>query len=159
RLPGTWDGFELAVRAILSDTELQQANVNQPLAALVSACGQRLVARRSGEPDYLFPSPSALRKLAPASTRYHVSPDAAQRIRRLSDAVLAGAIRFDPTSTFPQLVHRLVEIAGLGEHRAAWVAMRTLGEPDAPVVEGSPFALSRTPNETSVSWRPWRSYV
>jgi AraC family transcriptional regulator of adaptative response / DNA-3-methyladenine glycosylase II len=157
RLPGTWDGFELAVRAILS--EIEADHVNETLAAFVRTYGQRLAAPLPDGPDWLFPSPSALRHLDPASGSSEVSPDAAVRIRRLSDAVLTGAIQFDPTSTYAQLVERIVTFTGISESRAAWVAMRTLGEPDAPLRNGCAFAGSKASEMTSLSLRPWRSYV
>src|SRR5205814_3109402 len=76
RLPGTWDGFELAVRAILLETEGDP--VNKTLARLVPASGQRLAAPPPGGPEWLFPSPSALHRLDPASSSCEVSPDAAE---------------------------------------------------------------------------------
>jgi len=156
-LPGTWDGFELAVRAILLETEGDP--VNKTLARLVAAYGQRLAAPPPGGPEWLFPSPSALRRLDSATSSCDVSPDAAERIRQLSDAVLTGAIHFDPKSTFAQLAEQLVTFARLSDCRAAWVAARTLSEPDAPLVDTNPVAGSMTSEQTSLSWRPWRTYV
>jgi AraC family transcriptional regulator, regulatory protein of adaptative response / DNA-3-methyladenine glycosylase II len=157
RLPGTWDGFELAVRAILS--EIDADRVNESLAALIRTYGQRLAAPPPGGPDWLFPSPSALRHLDPASRSSEMSPDAAVRIRSLSDAVLTGAMQFDPTSTFAKLVERLVMFARLSESRAAWIAMRTLGEPDAALRNSCVLAGSKASEMASLSWRSWRSYV
>jgi hypothetical protein len=85
--------------------------------------------------------------------------DAADRIRRLSDAVLTGAIRFDPTSAFAQLVERLVTFARLIYGMAAWAAIRSLGEPDTPLVDGNEFSGSEVSDRSALSWRPWRSYV
>jgi AraC family transcriptional regulator of adaptative response / DNA-3-methyladenine glycosylase II len=159
RLPGTWDGFELAVRAVLSEIDAEDAD--DTLAALVAAYGQRLAGPPPGGPERLFPSPSVLRDLDAASSLREVSPDAAERIRHLSEAVLTGAIRFDPTSTFAQLVENLVTFTKLSESRAAWVAMRTLGEPDAPLLNGNacPSRDTTGSDRTSLWWRPWRSYA
>src|SRR6266508_2707499 len=143
RLPGTWDGFEVAIRAIVS--ELQTESASEILAALTRAYGRRVPAPPSSGPDWLFPSPTALRSLDSGD----LSSGAVERIRALAGAVLNGAIRFDPTSTYAQLVERLVWVGGLSASRAAWVAMRTLGEPDAPLLDGNASAV----------WRPWRSYV
>jgi AraC family transcriptional regulator of adaptative response / DNA-3-methyladenine glycosylase II len=157
RLPGTWDGFELAIRAILSESNKQYEH--EFLAALVSAYGPLLVAPPPGGPERLFPSPSALSQLGTGATQCVVSPHAIQRIRQLSDAVLAGAIRFDATSTFAKLVEDLVTYAGLPESRAAWVAMRTLLEPDARLGDTAAFVGAKMSDVLSPSLRPWRSYV
>jgi L-amino acid N-acyltransferase YncA len=72
---------------------------------------------------------------------------------------VTGAIHFDPTSTFAQLAEQLVTLARLSDARAAWVAARTLSEPDAPLVDSNEVAGSMTSKQTSLSWRPWRTYV
>ena len=51
---------------------------------------------------------------------------------------------------FADLVASLRRIANVGAAEARWIAMRTLGEPDAALCDA---------RERGESWRPWRSYV
>jgi AraC family transcriptional regulator, regulatory protein of adaptative response / DNA-3-methyladenine glycosylase II len=159
RVPGCWDGFELAVRAILG----QQVSV----AGATTMAGK--LAREFGEP---VPAPQGLTRLFPVA---EVLADAdlesvgitrarATAIRSLARAVADEEISFDRVADVPAFLERLQALPGIGPWTAQYVAMRALGEPDAfPSGDGALLARcggnARTLEETSQSWRPWRAYA
>jgi hypothetical protein len=72
-------------------------------------------------------------------------------------------LRFDARVAFGELVNALTRQADLDLPSAHWVAMRTLGEPDA-----NPFGAASVSTPAVPSWlaptaqealRPWRSYA
>src|SRR5688500_9793033 len=123
RLPGAWDPFELAVRAILG----QQISVR----AATTMAGR--VAERWGEPienatnglDRLFPSPARLADAPLEQTG--IIAARARTIRQLAQQVMAGTLAFDSRAA----LQSLREIAGIGDWTAQYIAMRALKDTDA----------------------------
>jgi AraC family transcriptional regulator of adaptative response / DNA-3-methyladenine glycosylase II len=157
RLPGAWDPFELAVRAILG----QQISVR----AATTMAGR--VAERWGEPiedaasglDRLFPSPARLAD-APLEQAGIIAARA-RTIRQLAQHVAAGTLAFDS----PAALQSLREIAGIGDWTAQYIAMRALRNPDA--FPSGDLVLRRMAGDCSARaldaqserWRPWRAYA
>jgi AraC family transcriptional regulator of adaptative response / DNA-3-methyladenine glycosylase II len=147
RVPGAWEPFEMAVRAILG----QQITVRaaRGLAErMVLDYGEALPHGR------LFPTPEKL-----ASVELRGMPGArANSVRALAQAVASGKLRLDGSHG----VEQLREVPGIGDWTAQLIAQRALGEPDAfPAADlGLCKALSLTPRELlahAESWRPWRA--
>lgn len=160
RLPGAWDGFEVAVRALVAG-DVGRANATVVMGRLAAAYGQPCSAGEDQHLTALFPTAAAL--LRAPLTGLGLSHTAAARLRRLAQAVICGAIRFDRTITAEALIDSLTREAALDEASAHWVALRTLGEPDAV-----PFGAPLLPDITALPWldatmqdvwRPWRSYA
>ncbi|HZQ66926.1 MAG TPA: AlkA N-terminal domain-containing protein [Terriglobales bacterium] len=160
RVPGCWDGFELAVRAILG----QQVSVRG-----ATTLAGRLV-RSFGTPidlapglSHLFPTPE---KMAHSDLAGIGLPKArAHALRSLARAVCDGTVSFAGVVDAEQFVARFCELPGIGDWTAQYVAMRALNEPDAfPASDlGLLRALGvRDPRELakmSERWRPWRAYA
>jgi AraC family transcriptional regulator, regulatory protein of adaptative response / DNA-3-methyladenine glycosylase II len=157
RIPGAWDGFELAVRAILG----QQVSVTAATTLagrLVAAHGERL----DDTGALLFPSPAAL---AGADLRGIGLP----ATRAAAISALASAVVRDPDllSRFRDVATTkaaLAALPGIGAWTAEYVAMRALGEPDAfPSTDLVLLqALDATPADARAqaeAWRPWRAYA
>ncbi len=169
RMPGAWDGYELAVRAVLG----QQVTV---------AAGSRLagaIVRRFGEPlpatllapgsplTHAFPLPETLAESDVASIG--MPPVRAEAVRHVARAAIADPTLFEPAADLARSVARLRALPGIGEWTAQYVAMRALGEPDAfPAADiGVLRALARDgrrPSERDAlriaeAWRPWRAYA
>ena len=148
RVPGCWDGFEMAVRAILG----QQVSVKG-----ASTMAGR-VAAEFGSPSpagegVLFPTAETL-ALADL-TRIGVTRQRALSIRDLASAVATGEIAFDGTLDPPRLEEKMTVIRGIGPWTAQYVAMR-LGEPDA--FPAGDLYLRDVAHEAE-GWRPWRAYA
>ena len=168
RVPGTVDGFELAVRAVLG----QQITV-----AAARTLARRLV-ERFGEPistpwpelNRLFPgaqtlaqaSADALGQLGIVKTRQAAIVALAQAVVRGELQLVAGA---DPLRTMTQLR----ELPGIGDWTAQYIAMRALRWPDA--FPAGDVALHKALGvlghkqaakesiQRAEPCRPWRSYA
>lgn len=154
RMPGTVDGGELAIRAVLG----QQVS----LAAARTLAG-RLVALAGVPLDqpvdsltHLWPEPAAIAEAAGALPM----PRARQRaLVALADA-LAGGLRLEPGGDARQ---QLLELPGIGPWTAEYIAMRAHGDPDAwlPTDIGVRHGLARigaTPDYAD-GWRPYRTHA
>jgi AraC family transcriptional regulator of adaptative response / DNA-3-methyladenine glycosylase II len=169
RVPGSWDGFELAVRAVLGQQITVKAAAHLA-ARLVSAYGEpvRVEGGRGGGLTHAFPRPE---RLAAADLASLGMP--ARRAQTLT--ALASTFASDPDLLSPQRepaasLARLRAIPGIGEWTAQYIAMRALREPDA--FPADDVALRRALGDGSASrpsprdliaqaerWRPWRAYA
>ena len=159
RVPGCWNGFELAVRAILGQ-QITVRGATVLAGRIATAFGQPLYAGNGL--THLFPAPEALAdgKL----TNIGLPSARAETIRALARAVCDGRICFDGIVD-SDLLTRLCEIPGIGKWTAQYVAMRALGEPDAfPVgdlglLRALPLGSARELERRAEAWRPWRAYA
>jgi AraC family transcriptional regulator, regulatory protein of adaptative response / DNA-3-methyladenine glycosylase II len=170
RVPGAWDGFELAVRAVLGQ-QITVAGARRLAGELVAGCGERLPAALADvDADLVFSFPRPER-LAGAALERLGMPRA--RVRAL--AGLAANVALDPSLLQPgadleSSVARLRSLPGIGEWTAQYVAMRALREPDA--FPAADLGLLRAAARWNVSaptaaalrvraeaWRPWRAYA
>ena len=152
RVPGSFDPFETALRAVLG----QQVSV----AAATTLSG-RLVAHFGG-----LPSPDALADSSVATLASLGLPGArARALIGLADAWRRGGIDCGPGSDPDTLVAALVELPGIGPWTAAYLSMRALHFPDA--LPASDLALRKALGGISARevearaevWRPWRAYA
>jgi AraC family transcriptional regulator of adaptative response / DNA-3-methyladenine glycosylase II len=167
RVPGAWDGFEVAVRTILG----QQVTVRAATTLagrLVAALGQPLANGGQGRLTHVFPDAATIAK-ANLVRLLPLQRSRADAIRALASAVARGELSLDVPRDLPEAIARLRRLPGIGEWTAQCIAMRALGEPDAfPAGDlGVRQALAAggvLPSETDVlrraeAWRPWRAYA
>jgi AraC family transcriptional regulator of adaptative response / DNA-3-methyladenine glycosylase II len=168
RVPGSVDGFETAVRAVLG----QQVSVAgaRTVAARVVAVAGRPLADDPGGLTRVFPGPQELAELV--ARRPETLPVPATRRRALgalAEACATGRLAIDPGAAPEELSAALCALPGIGPWTAAYVAMRALGDPDAflPTDLGSRRAATRLclPGDpgpllaVAERWRPWRAYA
>jgi AraC family transcriptional regulator of adaptative response / DNA-3-methyladenine glycosylase II len=167
RLPGVWDGFELAVRAILG----QQVSIkaaNTLTGRLVKMYGEVIQTAEDDELSYLFPSPEKLVE-APLSG-IGLMPKRAEAIRSLARAVLDGDLIFGTAIGLEEVIEALTALPGFGPWTAHYIAMRAFSEPDAfpagdlglrqAAAEIEDTILSETQlRQRAEAWRPWRAYA
>jgi AraC family transcriptional regulator of adaptative response / DNA-3-methyladenine glycosylase II len=164
RVPGAFDGFELAWRAVLG----------RHAPARVAGAAARAVVAALGGPvetpfpglDRLTPRPERVAVAgAPGLTRLGVPRDAALGIDGLARAVVDGRLRLEAGADPDATLERLGQIPGVDGRTAQVIAMHALGWPDA-FPDGDP-GLARGLGLSSVSrlrpaaegWRPWRAYA
>jgi AraC family transcriptional regulator of adaptative response / DNA-3-methyladenine glycosylase II len=167
RVPGAWDGFELAVRAILG----QQVTVSAAArlaGKLVAAYGDPLPADYGNGLTHTFP---AAARVAAANLRPLGMPAArAQALSSLAGAAAADPRLFSPTQSLEDAVGRLRALRGIGDWTAHYIAMRVLREPDAfpaddiGLLRALAGADGRRPSARELlaraeAWRPWRAYA
>lgn len=152
RVPGSFDPFETALRAVLG----QQVSV----AAATTLAG-RLLAHFGG-----VPSPHALASAPAESIAALGLPLArARALVGLADAWDRGAIACTPGSDVEQLHAAVVAVPGLGAWTAEYLSMRALHFPD--VLPAGDLALRKALGGSSPAevrrraraWRPWRAYA
>jgi AraC family transcriptional regulator of adaptative response / DNA-3-methyladenine glycosylase II len=146
RVPGIWDGFEAAVRAILGECLTDQAP-RAALARLVRTFGRQVTTSVAGL-TLLFPG---AHDLAEADLRAAgIGAEAASQIRALARAVLNGGLAFDASMNLEEAIARVRVVPGITPSMADYIAMRAFGEPDA-----FPVPAKRS----TECWRPWRAYA
>jgi len=160
RVPGCWDGFELAVRAILG----QQVSVK----GATTLAGR--IAAQYGEPfhaakglTHVFPTAKSLAQMK--VTNAGMPTSRVETIRKLAQAVCDGRIAFTADTDADDLRQRLCSIPGIGPWTAQYVAMRALGQPDAfptgdlGLLKALELRSARELEQRSEAWRPWRAYA
>jgi AraC family transcriptional regulator of adaptative response / DNA-3-methyladenine glycosylase II len=160
RVPGCWNGFELATRAVLGQQTTEEA-ANALASRIVKAFGQPFCPVMGL--THLFPTPEALEHADLESLG--LAPSRADGVRALARGVRNGRISFEKVADSNALPTRLSEITGTTQSTIQWVTMRTLREPDA--FPSSDRDLARvlaleSPSEfeqRSLAWRPWRAYA
>ena len=166
RVPGAWDGFELAIRAVLGQ-QITVAAAASLAGRLVAAHGE-ILAEPDGTLTHAFPTPEALAKADLAALGMPRARAAA--LSAVAAAALADPHLFEATSDLDQAIKRLRAIRGVGEWTAQYIALRQLREPDAfPAADlGLLRAMAHQDGHAHSSaelldrarpWRPWRAYA
>ncbi len=168
RVPGTVDGFELGVRAILG----QQITVRAARTLgerLVLAFGSELSTPIAGL-TRLFPGPEAL-CLASGETmgQMGIVRQRQRAIVALAQAVRDGTVNLHPGADVPTSLATLQALPGIGPWTAQYIAMRALRWPDAFVAgdvalqKALGVQTASSPQQAaeaaSQRWKPWRSYA
>jgi len=164
RVPGAFDGFELALRAVLG----QQISVK----AATTVFGR--FARAYGEPvSTPFPALTHTGPRAALIAEAGLEEIAALglprtravTVRGLARAVTTGAVRLGPGTNPEQAVTALKELPGIGDWTAQYIAMRALRDPDAfpasdlGIYRSLGVSKPRDALAAAEGWRPWRAYA
>ena len=164
RLPGAFDGFEAAVRAILG----QQITVKaaHTLAGRFASAFGEPVASPQAALRVAFPSPQRVAVLEPPQVAaIGVVGVRAAAIVAIAREITEGRLRLDPAADVETTLNALRRVPGIGEWTTQYLAMRALNWPDAfpasdygvlkALGEKDPRAALRRAEQ----WRPWRSYA
>ncbi|HEY1688475.1 MAG TPA: AlkA N-terminal domain-containing protein [Solirubrobacteraceae bacterium] len=177
RLPGTVDGHELAIRAVLGQ-QVSVAAARTTAGRLTLLLGESLPAP-VGSLTHLFPTAAAIATVkiedlhgpmrrrrtlqALAAALQDGEPPIADVLRGDSELTL------DPGSDRAAARARLLALPGIGAWTTEYIAMRALGDPDAFPVEdlGVMRSLESLGGPTGKAailahaerWRPWRAYA
>jgi AraC family transcriptional regulator of adaptative response / DNA-3-methyladenine glycosylase II len=168
RAPGGWDGFELAMRAILGQQVTVEA-ARQLAGHLVRLCGTPLPPeqRVSAALSHAFPTAAQVNAADLAPLGMPIARKSA--LKSLAEAALADPDLFQPLANVDETVARLRAIRGVGEWTAHYIALRAVRETDA--FPASDIGLLRgaardgtrpSPAELQACaepWRPWRAYA
>jgi AraC family transcriptional regulator, regulatory protein of adaptative response / DNA-3-methyladenine glycosylase II len=168
RVPGGWDGFELAVRAVLGQ-QVTVAAARRLAGRLVALCGPSLPKSRglSAKLTHAFPSPE---RVAAADLEALGMPGARRAtLKAMAAATLEDPDLFRRQGTIEETVARFRAIRGVGEWTAQYIALRALREGDAfpasdiGLLRGAAVDGTRpTPQgllKRAEGWRPWRAYA
>ena len=165
RVAGAWDGFELAVCAVL-ERELAVREATTLGGQLVQRWGEPIPVGGAGL-THLFPKPA---RLAGADlSQVGIPRGRAATISALASAVASGDLVLDASRGLQDAVARLCAIRGIGASTAHYIAMRALGEPDAfpsadralraAAANGAAALPAAALSRMAATWRPWRGYA
>jgi AraC family transcriptional regulator of adaptative response / DNA-3-methyladenine glycosylase II len=170
RVPGTVDGFELAVRAILGQ-QITVAAARTLTTRLAVQWGMD-AATPFAELSRFFPTAQALAVAnAEALGQMGIVRQRQQALLGLADAVAQGRIELHPGADVEAAMQALQALPGIGPWTANYIAMRALRWPDAFVAgdvalqkalgisQASPAVRAQAAERASTAWRPWRSYA
>jgi AraC family transcriptional regulator, regulatory protein of adaptative response / DNA-3-methyladenine glycosylase II len=165
RVPGHWDSFELAVRAILGQ-QVSVAAATTMAGRLVEAYGEPLQISEPTTLQRVYPRPEIL--ATAELTGIGLTRPKAKAIAALATKVAEDPRFLTQFQSLDDAVEQLCQLPGIGEWTAQYIAMRSLREPDAfPASDlGLLRAMARlgeqvTPMELlniAEAWRPWRAY-
>ncbi|MBB6094477.1 AraC family transcriptional regulator of adaptative response / DNA-3-methyladenine glycosylase II [Povalibacter uvarum] len=162
RIPGAWDPFECAVRAVLGQ-QVSVAAARTLAARLVNRVGRRV--SDEAELSHLFPSPAEL--AAANLDGLGITGARIKALHALSRAVADGQVDFQHPAE--EVIRALTALPGFGAWTAQYIALRALGEPDGFPTGDLVLRRLASDDETPLSiralearaehWRPWRGYA
>ena len=167
RAPGAWDGFELAVRAVLGQ-QITVVAARRLAGKLAALCGQRVSGSANEALTHCFPSPE---QVAEADLSLLGMPNARKAaLRAIAEAAIADRSLFCSIGTVEDAVARLRSIRGIGDWTAHYIALRALRETDAfpatdiGLLRAAADDVGTRPTSTQLleraeKWRPWRAYA
>jgi AraC family transcriptional regulator, regulatory protein of adaptative response / DNA-3-methyladenine glycosylase II len=164
RVPGAFDGFELAVRAILG----QQITVKaaRTLAGRFAAAFGEAVETPFASLTHVFPRADQVAGLTvPQIAAVGVIGSRAGSILALARAVSRNEQLLQPGGDIERTLEFLRTIPGIGEWTAQYILMRALSWPDA--FPHSDYGVKKAMGEKrerqvlarAEAWRPWRAYA
>jgi AraC family transcriptional regulator of adaptative response / DNA-3-methyladenine glycosylase II len=167
RLPGAWDAFEIAIRAVLGQQITVKA-ASRLAARLVSELGTPVDSSMATDGlTHTFPRVEdfcldSLAKMGMPRSRM-------ETLVAMADAFRADVRLFEPRRDLAESIMALRAIRGVGEWTAQYIALRAMGESDAflagdvalqrLLADGERRPSAKQLLEQAESWRPWRGYA
>ncbi len=163
RVPGAVDGFEIAVRAIVGQ-QIPLSDTRPILSRMAERFGTRITA--PFELTTVFPCASALARLPVSALEdIGVARLHAEAIITVATEVSSGRMALEPAAPLETTLSTLRGVKGIGEWAVQYIAMRSLGWPNAFPEDdrlprklpggASPSKLGRLAEQ----WQPWRAYA
>jgi AraC family transcriptional regulator of adaptative response / DNA-3-methyladenine glycosylase II len=163
RVPGAFDGFEAAVRAVLGQ-QVTDKGATTIAGRMAARLGSPLVTSFPGL-THLFPPAPVLAGAGTGTVAKLGMPGArAAAVIALARAV-DGGLLLAPGVPVESTLERLRALPGIGDWTAQYVAMRALGWPDAfpagdlGVLQALGLSRPAEARARAERWRPWRAYA
>lgn len=166
RLPGAWDPFEVAIRAVVGQ-QISVKGARTVIGRIAAKVGPLFESADYPQLTHFFPTSHELNG---CDLGWIGLPEKRiGTIQALAQAVARGELSFLVNGSLVNFIEQLTRIPGIGDWTAQYIAMRALGEPDAfPAADlGIIKALQQgdqrpTPKQIlkrAENWRPWRAYA
>jgi AraC family transcriptional regulator of adaptative response / DNA-3-methyladenine glycosylase II len=166
RLPGSWDPFETAVRAVVG----QQISVKGAVTQLGRIAHLVGVPHDGDDDPHLTRFfPTAAEMMAGDITSIGMPQKRKETLRQIARQIVTGSLQLDTVGEYSRFIDSMTAIPGIGDWTANYVAMRALGEPDAfPASDlgimkalqvGDTRPTARLVATRAEAWRPWRAYA
>lgn len=153
RVAGAFDGFEMAVRAVLG----QRISV-QAARKLAGKLATKPIVTPFPALHRLFPEPHELEPTG-------VTRNQTVALQGLAQACASGHLHLSPAANAEVEMAKLRQLKGFGEWTVQVVAMRSLAWPDAfpggdlGVRKAFPGLTDKQIDEKARAWSPWRAYA
>ena len=168
RVPGTLDGLELAVRAVVGQ-QVTVAAARTLTTRLVERFGTPLATPIDGL-TRLFPTPATLATATGDELgQLGVVRQRQAAIHALAQAVSSGQIRLHAGADVAATMDALKALPGIGAWTADYIALRALRWPDAFPAGDVALQKALSPDGQRLTaraaegraerWRPWRAYA
>jgi AraC family transcriptional regulator of adaptative response / DNA-3-methyladenine glycosylase II len=164
RVPGAFDGFEVAVRAVIGQ-QISVRGARTIAGRFAEAFGAPIVTPFAGI-SRLFPRAADVAEVdADRIASLGIIGARARAIISLARTVARGELDLHPGSDVPATLRALRAIPGIGDWTAQYIVMRAVGWPDA--FPHSDLGLRKALRENDPkrvllageAWRPWRAYA
>lgn len=165
RVPGCWDGLEVAVRAVLGQQVTVKAATTL-VGRIADKFGEEYICENSAL-NRVFPSAEALAKADLGNLG--IVSQRIEAIKEIARQVACNELVINPANPTELFVEKICKVKGIGEWTAFYIAMRALSDPDA--FPYSDLILRRAATEPgstlsgkqllklSENWKPWRAYA
>jgi len=165
RLPGGWDGFEIAVRAVLGQ-QVTVAAARTLTERVVHKFGEPVHSAQMGK-VHLFPSPQTLAQADLSGLG--ITGARMRTLREVAQALQAGRVGFDRAQTLEQFIRGWTALPGIGDWTAHYLAMRGMSHVDAFPAGDIVLRRAVTRDRSAMApsaleamshiWRPFRAYA
>jgi 3-methyladenine DNA glycosylase/8-oxoguanine DNA glycosylase len=167
RLPGAWDPFEVAVRAIAGQ-QVSVKGARTILGSIVEKAG--IVTGKLAAQDLNFYFPDAGEVSRINLNNLGMPRKRSDTLQSVANAVHSGQVRLEPGKQAAKFINEITQIKGIGPWTANYIIMRAFSEPDAFIAQDLGIIKALTPKgedrltATQVEkraeiWRPWRAYA
>ena len=163
RVPGTFDGFEVAVRAIVGQ-HVPLAKAQVILSCMAERFGTRLAAPFGLTTT--FPCAAVFSGLTAATLQETgITRIRAEAIIAVANEVSSGRMVLEPLAPLEETLAALARIRGIGEWTLQYIAMRALAWPnafpddDAVLKKQLGYSSASALSEHADRWQPWRAYA
>jgi len=166
RLPGAWDPFEAAVRAVVGQ-QVSVKGARTVLGRIAAKAGPRFESADHPELTHFFPTAHELNTCDLGGIG--VPETRVRTVKALADEVDRKRLSFVVKGSLSDFIEQLTRIPGIGDWTAQYIAMRAMGEPDAfpasdlgiikALRQGSKRLTPKQILQIAQKWRPWRAYA
>lgn len=156
RIAGCWDGFELAVRAVVGQ-KISVKAARTILSRIVEICGEKQTLDSSLQLERFFPTPENI--LAADLSQIGLPGSRVETLKALAHETINNNLVLDGTADFDNTCRKLLSIKGIGPWTVEYISMRALRNPNAfpetdLEIQKKISRLQLDPEK----WIPWRAY-
>jgi AraC family transcriptional regulator of adaptative response / DNA-3-methyladenine glycosylase II len=156
RVVGCWDGFELAVRAVVGQRISVKA-AHAILCKIVATCGEKQEFDSTLKLSRFFPTPENI--LAADLSKVGLPVARVETLKILAREIIDGCLVLDGTADFEETCQKLLAIKGIGPWTVEYIAMRALKNPNAfPATDLELQKRVKHLHLDPQKWTPWRAY-
>ncbi len=166
RLPGAWDPFEVAIRAVVGQ-QISVKGARTVIGRIAAKAGPTFESVDHPELTRFFPT---AHELNACDLGMVGMPETRVRtVRALAEEVDQKRFSFVVNGSLSDFIEQLTRIPGIGDWTAQYIAMRAMGEPDAfpaadlgiikSLQQGDKRLTVKQIRQRAEEWRPWRAYA